>query len=66
MIRTILIIIVLFALTFFLSESFWGYDRAGAYYIGEQREQRKSVRQGSHGGFFYYGHGGSGGLRGGK
>jgi hypothetical protein len=64
---SIILSILLFGGTSYMSENFWGYDRAGTYYLNEQKEHRKSVRQGSHG-FYYYGHGpyGTGGFRGGK
>ncbi|HOS41310.1 MAG TPA: hypothetical protein PLG31_16375 [Spirochaetota bacterium] len=48
---------------YWMSSQFVGYNRAGNYYIGKQRTERKSVRVGSAG---YYGRGRPGGIRTGK
>lgn len=62
MIRSVLILALLLGGVFALSSLFVGYDRAGNYYIGQQKKKRKSIRVGSP----YYRHYGSRGFRAGK
>jgi hypothetical protein len=64
MIRSIIVIAVLFSTSFIFSTYYVGYPGAGKQYIKKHREKRKSLRYGStyYGGRYY----GSGGFRGGK
>jgi hypothetical protein len=63
MLRTILVVVILLGGVFALSSYFIGYDRAGNYYIGQQKKKRKSIRVGSP---YYNRHYGSRGFRAGK
>ena len=55
MIRTIAVSMMIFLLAGGLSWFMVGYDRGGRAYVSRQREQRKSLRVGSHGGVYYHG-----------
>lgn len=61
--RAIVVVVLMLGGLYWLSSQFIGYNRAGNYYIGKQRKERKSVRVGSAG---YYGYGRTGGYRTGK
>ncbi len=63
MIRSLIIALLLSGGVFAMSTWFVGYPRAGMRYITAQKEQRRSVRPGSH---YYGGHYGARGFRGGK
>ncbi len=68
LIRPILVAIILFLGAFMLTHFLVGYETGGKSYVNKQRERRKSLRVGSHGGIYYFGHGpySSGGPRFGK
>jgi hypothetical protein len=55
MIRSIAIGLLLLTAAFGLSHFMVGYERGGSHYIARQREQRKSIRVGSHGAVYYRG-----------
>ncbi len=55
MIRTIAVSVILFLLAGGFSWFLVGYERGGQAYINRQREQRKSLRVGSHAGVYYMG-----------
>lgn len=57
MVRTIIVATLLMASAAGLSHYLVGYDRGGAAYVERQREQRRSLRVGSHRGVYYTGHG---------
>ena len=47
MIRTLIVILLLFSGTFAMSQFYVGYPRGGKYYVSKHREKRKSLRVGS-------------------
>jgi|WetSurMetagenome_2_1015567.scaffolds.fasta_scaffold1216704_2 hypothetical protein len=64
MIRSVLVVLLLGGGVFAMSQWFVGYPHAGMRYIAGQKEERRSIRPGSH---YYYGsHYGTRGFRGGK
>ncbi len=63
MLRTAVITLLLLGGVSALSVFAIGYDRAGEYYIGEQRKKRKSIRVGSP---YFYRSTGTRGFRAGK
>ncbi len=55
MIKTIAVCVLIAGLAAGLSHFMVGYERGGAPYLARQREQRKSLRVGSHRSTYYQG-----------
>lgn len=64
MIRSVIVVAVLFSASFAMTSTYTGYPGAGKEYFNKAREERKSLRAGS--GYYTPYMGGSGSFRRGK